>query len=130
MGVHPPEDLRLDAIRTAEIAARPVEAVGVIDAIDVLAAQDTGVAHEPHGAASGERTAAETEEVQLVTGLIVLHEEAVAVAGIARQAHAEGPAANALKGFGADPAVVVDDLGSPVLVLLGDSQRELRNVRR
>jgi hypothetical protein len=55
--------------------------------------QNAAVAHEPDGAACGERAAAETEEVRLVPALIVVDQEAVALLHVAGAPDAE-PAAD------------------------------------
>jgi hypothetical protein len=60
-----------------------------------------------------ERAAAEPEEEELVAWLEVLHEEAISLADIARQAKAENSPADVLPPVGADSPLVEDPLLPP-----------------
>jgi hypothetical protein len=108
---------------------RSVEAVRLLDAAQVLGPQNAGVAHQPDRAAGSERAATEAQEVELVARLVALDQEAIALPHVAGEAEAEGAAADALKPPGADPALVMQELGGPVPVLPGDGESELRHVR-
>jgi hypothetical protein len=77
------EQLGGDPVGVGVAARVAVERVGVLDPVPVLGPQDAAVAHEPDGAARGERATAEAEEVQLVAGRVVVDHEAVALLHVA-----------------------------------------------
>jgi hypothetical protein len=128
VGVHPPEDPRLDSVRATVVVAAAIELVGVLDLSHLLGSQDARVANQADGAAGRERAAAEAEEVELVAGLVVLDQEAIAVANVAGEAETQSTAADALEALGADAVVVVQELPRATAVLRRHPEGELGDV--
>ena len=96
----------------------------------VFGPKDAAVANEPDSAASGECTAAEAEEVQLVSGLVVVDQEAVALLDVARETDAEPAAEQPLASARADAGLVVQELRVAGAVLVCERKRDLGHVRR
>src|SRR5439155_4764598 len=87
--------------------------------------------HEPREAADGERAPAESEEVDLVAGHVVVHDEAVEVADVAPDPVTERAAQEMVhEPLRADPVVVEDDLIRPVASPRQDGPCDLGDVGR
>ena len=96
----------------------------------MLPPQDAAVVDEADRAARGVGTAAEAEEEQLVTGFVVLDDEAVGLADVAGQPQGRDPTRQPLDRRRADAPLVVDALPDAGRVLVGDAQRDLGDVGR
>jgi hypothetical protein len=98
-------------------AATTVQRIGIIDTAGLRPAQNAAVPDETCCAARGERTAAETEEEEFVSWFVVLHQEAVSVADIARQAGAKDAAADAFPTVGSNSTVIKRSLFAAIVIL-------------
>src|SRR5215207_9871210 len=128
--VRAPEQRGRDAARLTVLVRVPVEPVGLLYPMSVLRPEDAAVAHQPDGAASREGAAAEPEEIQLVAGLVVVHQEAVALLHVSGEPNAEPAAEQALPAARTDAGLVVQELTSAGLVLIRERQGELGHIRR
>src|SRR4051812_5200368 len=128
--IRAPEQFGCDAARRAVPLWVAIERVRLLDPISLLEAQDPGVAHQPDGASGRVRATAEAEEVELVSRLVVLDQEAVTVLDVAGETDAEPSADEPLAAARADAGFVVQHLRVARVVLVRESQRDLRHVRR
>lgn len=122
----------VDGVGRVDALAAAVELVGVVDAGDVLAREQAGVAQDAGERADGVGAAREAEEQDGVAGLVVEGQEEVELADVEVEALAKVEAGLAVEAVAlrADARVVEDELllagGADVL----DGAREGGDVRR
>ena len=129
VGVRAPEQCRLPASWGVCLGSAAVERIRFADTVNVLLPQDSGVSDEPHGTACSECAAAEAEEEELVARFIVLHQEAVCVADVAREPETERASANTLPSVRSDPTVIERPLLGAFAVHSCNGQRNFGDVR-
>ena len=111
-GMHAP---KLQCCRLIRIRSRPVELVGVWDLVSIDLLEQSGVANEPDKTPDRVRSAAEAEQVDLVTRCVVVYEKPVGVLNVLVEPGAEH-AARDLLAIRSHAPVVENDLWHAVRV--------------
>ena len=126
-------------IRIGVVAVLSIEIAldRVADLVDRSPRNYAAVADEPDQAPGGKRTAGKAEDVQLVSGLVIEHEEPVGLLDVLGQPKAEhtgqetiDPEEPVAAITGADSLVVVDDLHDAVPIDSPDRAGNLGHVGR
>ncbi len=102
------------------LGALTIELVGLVHSLGALAPEQAAVADEPRQGANGVGAAAEAEQEELIAGLVVVHDEAIAIHDVLVDAGAGGATAYSIA-FGAHALVVIDDLLGAGLTIRSDA---------